>query len=326
MVEATRNHASSVWAATAVWAALLSAGVVIGLRMGFGGWRFGFAMAVCAILLAGDLLPAARSVREKLMDFFGARGRDWIVIIPLVAILTYELGVAANWKLALFGSAYVLAPTLLLAWRGVSDRASRLDFAAMLIVWLPVQFRWVYWLFPFPSPLTHTLTMLLAMNAGVAAFIFARRLPGIGYEFEWRRGFAAAVGLNFLTFTLIAIPLGELIGFVHWDPSLARLRAMPLLALGIFFFTAWPEEFLFRGLLQNLLARSLRNQRVGLIVAAVIFGFSHILHAPFPNWRYVILASIAGIFYGRAWMKTGSLVPGAILHGCVDILWHLLFR
>ena len=178
----------------------------------------------------------------------------------------------------------------------------------------------------FPAPLTHTLTILLAMVPEWLRSFSRRRLPGIGYEFEWRRGFAAAVGLNFLIFTLIAIPLGELSGFIHWDPSLARLRAVPLLAVGIFFFTARPEEFLFRGLLQNLLARSLRNQRVGLIVAAVIFGFSHILHAPFPNWRYVILASIAGIFYGRAWMKTGSLVPAAILHGCVDILWHLLFR
>ncbi|MGH9689110.1 MAG: lysostaphin resistance A-like protein, partial [Candidatus Acidiferrales bacterium] len=89
---------------------------------------------------------------------------------------------------------------------------------------------------------------------------------------------------------------------------------------------AWPEEFLFRGLLQNLLSKSLKSSWLGLFVAAVIFGFSHILHAPFPNWKYVALASIAGIFYGLAWMRTRSPVPGVLIHALVDISWHILFR
>ena len=33
----------------------------------------------------------------------------------------------------------------------------------------------------------------------------------------------------------------------------------------------------------------------------------------------MILATIAGLFYGRTWMKTGSLFPGAIVHALVDI-------
>jgi membrane protease YdiL (CAAX protease family) len=59
----------------------------------------------------------------------------------------------------------------------------------------------------------------------------------------------------------------------------------------------------------------------------VIFGFAHITNnGVFPNWRYVLLASIAGIFYGRTWRKTGSIFPSAILHALVDTTWHLLFR
>jgi membrane protease YdiL (CAAX protease family) len=60
-------------------------------------------------------------------------------------------------------------------------------------------------------------------------------------------------------------------------------------------------------------------------VASIIFGFSHILHAPFPNWRYVFLATIAGLFYGRAWMKTNSIFPGTIVHALVDTTWFALF-
>ncbi len=57
-----------------------------------------------------------------------------------------------------------------------------------------------------------------------------------------------------------------------------------------------------------------------------LFGFSHITNMGFPNWRYVILASIAGLFYGWTWRKTGSIFASAIVHALVDLLWHFLFK
>jgi membrane protease YdiL (CAAX protease family) len=97
-------------------------------------------------------------------------------------------------------------------------------------------------------------------------------------------------------------------------------------AIGITLFTAWPEEFLFRGVLQNLFSRSFKNRWAGLAVASVVFGLSHIFHAPYPNWKYVLLATIAGLFYGHTWMRTGSLLPAALVHALVDISWHVMFR
>jgi uncharacterized protein len=327
MANSTRNHELNLAGALAVCAALLLTGVLVGLHMGFGGWPFACAITVCGVLLAGLLLPVVPSVREMILEWSNGRSAlTSIVIVPLTAFAIYAIGVSQGWRLGIVGAGYVLAPTILLASRRSSDHPSLLDYAAVLLIWLPVEFRWMYRLFPYPPPLTHILTILLAVNTGLAAFLFTRRFPGIGYAVEWRRGFAAAIGVNLLLFTIIAIPLGEAIGFIHWDPSLSRLRSLPLFAVGILVFTAWPEEFLFRGLLQNLLARTFKYQWAGLAVASVIFGFSHIFHAPFPNWKYVLLATIAGIFYGRAWIKTGSLLPGAIVHGCVDVLWHLVFR
>ena len=165
----------------------------------------------------------------------------------------------------------------------------------------------------------------MALSTALVAYIIVRRMEGIGYAVEWGRGFAFNVGFHFVVFAAIAIPLGIKIGFLTFAPSFtaARMVGAPI---GILFFTAWPEEFLFRGILQNSLTRTFRNQWVGLAVASVIFGFSHILHSPVPNWKYVLLATIAGIFYGRTWMKTGSLLPGTIVHALVDISWHVLFR
>jgi hypothetical protein len=184
----------------------------------------------------------------------------------------------------------------------------------------------MYRVFPYPPPLTHVLAILMALSTGVAAFVLIRRLDGIGYAIEWRPGFAWNFGFHFVLYAAVAIFLGTKLGFLSFAPSIGRERFFPLSALGILFFTAWPEEFLFRGILQNLLSHTLKNKYAGLVVASMIFGLSHIIHAPYPNWKYVFLATIAGLFYGRAWMETGSLVPGVLVHALVDISWHILFR
>jgi membrane protease YdiL (CAAX protease family) len=59
--------------------------------------------------------------------------------------------------------------------------------------------------------------------------------------------------------------------------------------------------------------------------AAMLFGFMHILHG-FPNWRYVLMASIAGWFYGSAWRSTRSLVASGVTHALVDAIWRTWFE
>ena len=131
----------------------------------------------------------------------------------------------------------------------------------------------MYRLFPFPAQLTHTLTILLALSTGVAAFVVLRRLEGVGYAIEWVRGSGWIVLSHFLLFAAIAVPLGIGIGFITYDPSVARLRSLPVAVIGITFFTAWPEEFLFRGVLQNLFSRTLKSQWIGLGRGICYFWF-----------------------------------------------------
>jgi membrane protease YdiL (CAAX protease family) len=312
--------------AFAVWVPIIVFVILLGFRLGYRGPRYGMALSVAAALFAFEFFLACPSVLERARKFFGEHGRVLAPLAPLFAVLIYTITVTGKWTLALAGAAYCVLPALLLARSTGKPPGTWEDYAAALIVWLPVEFRWMYHVFPYPTELSHTLTVLLALSTGVAAFILLRRMDGIGYEIVWRRGFGANVALHFLIFAAIAVTVGMLIGFLKFDPTLSRLRTLPLATVGITFFTAWPEEFLFRGVLQNLLARTSKNQWTGLAIAAVIFGFSHIMHAPFPNWKYVFLATVAGLFYGHVWMKTGSLFPGALVHALVDISWHLLFR
>jgi uncharacterized protein len=321
---------SRIWALNLPTAASVCTAITLlvgflGVWLGFGGRRFAVALGVAAVLFAFELCLGAPQFFAKVQGWLG-RGSALAAIVPLLAVLAYVSGVTGDWKLMLAGAAYSVLPALLLSGSAGKPPGRIEDYLAACLVWLPVEFRWMYRLFPYPPPLTHTLTILLAMGTGVGAFVLVRRLDGVGYAIQWCRGFGTNFALHFVGFVLIAIPVGVQTGFIAWGPSLARFKLSPLEGLGILLFTAWPEEFLFRGVLQNLLSRTFRNEWAGLIVASVIFGFSHILHKPFPNWKYVVLAMIAGFFYGHAYMKTRSLVPGALVHGLVDISWHVLFR
>jgi membrane protease YdiL (CAAX protease family) len=317
--------------AAVAWAVIAGLAAFYGIRLGYSGRSFALALGVAAALFAFELFLAAPRVLDRARHLFGEHGAVLAPLVPLFAVLIYTIGVTANWRTALLGAAYTVLPALLAATCIGKPAGQWQDYAAVLLVWLPIELRWkgltfLYVLFPYPPQLMHTLTILLALSTGVAAFVLLRRLDGIGYAVEWRRGFAWNVILHFGVFAVIALALGLRVGFLTYAPSLVRLRTAPIEVVGILFFTAWPEEFLFRGVLQNILSRTFKNQWAGLAVASVAFGFAHIFHAPYPNWKYVLLATVAGLFYGRTWIKTGSLFPGAIVHALVDILWHILFR
>jgi membrane protease YdiL (CAAX protease family) len=57
----------------------------------------------------------------------------------------------------------------------------------------------------------------------------------------------------------------------------------------------------------------------------VVFGAAHLHHAPRPNWRYAILATLAGIFYGNVYRTRQRLCASALIHALVDTLWHFWF-
>jgi membrane protease YdiL (CAAX protease family) len=298
---------------------------VIGVRFGYHGTRFAVALVALVLLLAGQIFNASRGFTDKLNTLLGEVG---VLLLPLLLgllFIVYMLGTGEfTWPRLIGGFVWIELPSLLaLSARGRKAGAWQ-DYAIMVVLWMPIEFAWGRWLFPYPAEATHTFEILLALNAGIIAFLYIRRLEGIGYTIAWGKGFAMAIAVNFLVFAAIAIPLGEWMHFISWAPTVAKLKFFPLSALGILFFTAWPEEFLFRGLLQNTLSKSFHSDNIGWVIASMLFGLSHIVHG-FPNWRYVFLAAIAGLFYGMAWRKTKSMTADALVHMLVDSIWHALF-
>ena len=313
-------------AAAGVWAFVCLAGAFAGMWRGYGGPAFAVALACFGALFAVQVGFAAEGVTDRLAAAV-APLRAALPILPFFVYLTYAMGAGVlEWKLAALAMAYALAPgTLLLT----ADRRAEWcwqDYAAALCIWLPVELHVLQRAFPYPaSGLAHGLWGAYAISVGLIAFLLVRRLDGIGYRVAWKRGWGVAVLVNLAWFAVFAIVVGQWIGFIHFAPSWERARALPLVALGILVFNAWPEEFLFRGLLQNLLSTSMRSEVAGLVIASVIFGLAHLNNGQFPNWRYAMLATFAGLAYGSAWRKTRSIFASALVHAGVNTLWYALF-
>ena len=252
-------------------------------------------------------------------------------------------------------TAYILAPTLLLLpdRRRKADRVGWRDFAAMAALAVPVMAGWLTGIWAWPREL-YFFRPIYSVITGAYAFLAVRGLEDVGYKLVWRGGDAKHGLMNFVGFIIPGIPLGLTLGFIH--PHAALFAPFParvfgesflvpgwvtlagnfaLIFAGIYLTIAVPEEFLFRGILQNFLVKSLSGRQAGLpgkmpglyglLVASLIFGASHLHHAPVPNWRFAVLASLAGVFYGNAFRARRRIPASALTHALVDTAWHFWF-
>lgn len=166
---------------------------------------------------------------------------------------------------------------------------------------------------------------LFLLAVGSWTWTFIRRVPGLGYRFEFSSHVVSAAALNFALFAVIAIPASLAMRFTEWNPKWRGPAQFALTFLEIWLFVALLEELFFRGFLQSLLSNSLRAPWRGQLLTSCLFGLSHLLHAPVPNWRYVALASVAGWFYGSAFRNGRGVLASSLAHAMVDTAWRTWF-
>ena len=207
-----------------------------------------------------------------------------------------------------------------------SDPGSRgtwRDFLVLVVLGLAVDLRWFEPAWPARMAV---FNKMLLLDAGIYGFLVIRQLDSVGFDLRLRLR-DIGVGLReFVFYVPVALPLGLALGFLHlhlgW-PSLAHVVGAFVLT---FFFIAVPEELFFRGWMQNLLERRM-GRTPALAVTAVLFGLSHFnKRAMHFNWRYVLLAALAGVFYGRSWREDRRVGAAAMTHASVDTVWSLWLR
>lgn len=299
-------------------AALWIAAKTFGVAPQLTGWD----VAACALLLA-PFWAFGFGLAERLPQ---NRFLPLILVIPYL-IFAIPRGVF-RWEM-FAGMSAILLTIGILCRVGASApppgfRPAWPDWLILLILGVSVDLKFFDAAWPVPG--LSGMTKLMFVDAGLYGFLVLRPIGGIGYDFHPRRA-DFTIGLReWALFTPIAIALGFALTFLHWHKVIPNPIALGAGWIFTLFFIAVPEELFFRGLLLNLLERKV-GVRWALVVTSVLFGLAHFnKRAAYFNWRYVILAAVAGVFYGRAWLTNRRVLTSSITHATVDTIWSIWLR
>ena len=286
---------------------------------------------VVLVVLVAELIPAAAFgfAAERVEKAVGRWPFAVRVALPALCVVPYVVLALSQcvfqWQ---WFALYAVLPVVI-AWlleraakADLEQRGNWRDAIILLTLGLAVDLRWFdsAW----PTGL-RGLGNLVLVDAGLYGFLGIRRLSGTGFDFhlhwsDWKTGVR-----ELAFFTPVILALGIALGFIHPHTNVPPAGKAALTWGGIFVFVAVPEELFFRAWVQNFLERRL-GRRAALVIASALFGLSHFnKRSAHFNWRYVLLATIAGIFYGRAWRERQRVPASAITHTCVDWLWSWWF-
>lgn len=271
------------------------------------------------------LAPGFESVRAWIDSSLSRRALGLALTLSgLVPYIIYSLGTGQfHWRafLELVAIAagvsywYILLPCV-----AVTDIAFLCGLGVILLGKI---FRGIY-----TSPLPHLqidiLGHLMLIRLAIIVILLFRGMQGIGFGLIPSRR-ELLVGLQYFAYFLpIGLPLAWYLGLLRFRTHGNVVWQVIAVGLGIFWVVALSEEFLFRGVLQQWIARWTGSRAAALVLASTIFGFCHLSFRFFPNWPMVLMASVIGVFCGLAYWKAGSIRASMVFHTLVATAYRVL--
>jgi membrane protease YdiL (CAAX protease family) len=321
--------------------------VVLGwLVLGAGAWAYAriklvpawVAAPVCAaflIELPFYLLPGFPAARERVEKLGRSGLAGAMVASALIPWLIYSVptGVFAF-------SSFGLLTTIAVAvafWYVALPRSGGSDALFLGLLAAIILDRIFNRIYADPIPKLHIEYLGHVMLIRLAAMSILALRGGSGAEFRFwptRREWLAGVRW-FAALLPCAATIYWSLGLVEWRPHPLGLPLAAATFFGVLWVLALSEEFFFRGLLQRWLEQWLDPSMAGsrgasvaaLICASVLFGAAHLgfAHA-FPNWRFSLVAAVAGVFYGFAWRETRTVQSSMVTHALVVTLWRVFLK
>ncbi len=122
---------------------------------------------------------------------------------------------------------------------------------------------------------------------------------------------------------MVMLPASYLFGYIRWDLKVPSFLA--IWATKNLLFTCVAEEALFRGFIQKELIRVFEGKRWGavaaIIIASILFGLDHFWGGP----KYILLSTLAGLFYGTIFYRTGRIESSILFHFLLNLTHITLF-
>jgi CAAX protease family protein len=218
-------------------------------------------------------------------------------------------------------------------WFVLAPRRPSYDIGFLVVAAAPVLLR----VFPriYVVPSSHTLVRadylghLMVVHVAVLALLVLRQWdPGpVGpwpNRTEWRAGVVyyliAVVPLCALAISLHAVKFAPRTG--HWWLLFALAAGY---FAGMFWVTVFSEELLFRGVIERALLDTWRSRWAAVLISSLLFGAVHLWVRQFPNWNWMWIATLLGLFLGFAYVRTGSIRATMVTHTLVIVTWRMLF-
>lgn len=281
------------------------------------------------------LMLALLSVRlqRRLRRWF--HRRLWrILLVPSGAVLLFCAVLAAGGGLTpgfvLLLSAYAFAAALVVCWSAAKGGSFPADMAAVALLWLPVEFTVGKNLLPAAvHGLANDTAQGVALALALLLLVVCREWPGAKYNWPSRSTDWLYPAVGFVAAVLVLAPVAWALHFIgtfrvpEGFGAAGFLRLFLVILVGV----ALPEELLFRSLIQSRLMQRFGRSQPTLLLAALIFGAAHLNNGPgsLPNWRYMLLAFLAGILYGAVFERASSVLSSACLHAVVNAVRHAFF-
>ncbi len=278
------------------------------------GYRWALALAP---IRDAAVTPPARQ-RPKLR--LGAR-RGALILVPYLALITLaELAVTFVNPVLVFplhgGMIAVLAIHLAMLGRAAQrDSSARYLSALLLTLILSPLIRLISLTLPLPQlPSPHQF-LFAGIPMSIGAFMVARY---VGFRPTW-------IGLIWrgTAWQLVAVTGSVAIGFVEFvilrpeplgDFPWTAAGALP--ALSVMFATGFPEELIFRGMMQTA-ARPLIGAGWNVLYVSLFFAALHLGYQSFVDLIFVFAVSL---FYGWIFERSRSIVGVSIGHGLANAI------
>jgi hypothetical protein len=305
------------------WVALGAVGVLYARWKGIPSWAAFPVLAAFLVVYPFYLLPAFPSARDRL----GGRSLVWYLLAA--ALLPYFAccagAVQFEWgsvmRLGSLAVAFALWYVVLPVNIAVDLGFLGLIPAVLLGKYFEPVYRSLYPGFKDIVFLGHITLIVMA----VTVLLMERRVYAPDYGFlpnarEWRIGV-----IHFVYFLACGLPAGLLLGAMNIRTP-APIWKVAGMFLGFLWTVALSEEFFFWGVLRQWIEDWTWMRRSAWIFTACAFGLVHLsFGGKFPNWRWVLLAGILGLFCGRARNQAGSIKAGMVTHALVFAAWRGFF-